>query len=316
MTRIDTSQLPSRERSKHSSPSSRPTPREPTSAPSHMDSLPNSAKQRNGKVDVKSYAEPFMSFMTDNPTVFHAVASVTQRLKSHGFVKLSERDSWIGKLSKGGKYFYERNGSSIIAFTVGKDFVSGNGASVIASHIDALTARLKPIPTLSTKAGYMQLGVAPYAGGLNGTWWDRDLGIGGRVLVRNSKTGKIESRLVKLGWPIARIPTLAPHFGTAASLTAANKETEMVPIIGLEDTDSEALNSEDETKTRQEKEGAFAATQPKRLVKLIASELGIEDCEIMTDTSLYQSLTSSRYHYYQLGTRALRYSAGSTRWPR
>jgi len=72
---------------------------------------------------------------------------------------------------------------------------------MIAAHLDALTARLKPVSTKKTTAGYVQLGVAPYAGALNLTWWDRDLGIGGRVLVKNAKTGKIETRLVKLGWP-------------------------------------------------------------------------------------------------------------------
>lgn len=44
------------------------------------------------------------------------------------------------------------------------------------------------------------LGVAPYAGALNDTWFDRDLGIGGKVIVKQSD-GKIATRLVKLGWP-------------------------------------------------------------------------------------------------------------------
>ena len=48
--------------------------------------------------------------------------------------------------------------------------------------------------------GYTMLGVAPYAGALNDTWFDRDLGIGGKVIVKQSD-GKIASRLVKLGWP-------------------------------------------------------------------------------------------------------------------
>ncbi len=88
----------------------------------------------------------------------------------------------------------------MIAFTVGSGYKSGNGIAMIAGHVDALTARLKPVSTKQTKAGYVQLGVAPYAGGLNSTWWDRDLGIGGRVLVKDS-AGKITTRLVKLGWP-------------------------------------------------------------------------------------------------------------------
>ena len=99
----------------------------------------------------------------------------------------------------GGKYFVTRNGSSIVAFTVGGGYQSGNGAAIIAGHVDALTARLKPVSQKRNTAGYVQLGVAPYAGALNTTWWDRDLGIGGRVLIKEK--GKITTRLVKLGWP-------------------------------------------------------------------------------------------------------------------
>ncbi len=248
-----------------------------------LNSEPEHSDKPSGPVDVGSYTQPFLSFISENPTIFHAVASVAERLKSHGFIKLSERDSWTGRLARRGKYFFERNGSSLIAFVVGEGYKSGNGASVIATHIDALATRLKPIPTLSSKAGYVQLGVAPYAGALNSTWWDRDLGIGGRVLVKDSKNGKIQTKLVKLGWPIARIPTLAPHFGAAANLSNANKETEMVPIIGLDSTDS----SRGESSAPQESSvlggaGTFTATQPERLVKAIAGEMNIQDCKNLT----------------------------------
>lgn len=252
-----------------------------TAVPDYPTSVPQaSRKEKVPPVDVESYTLPFLSFISENPTTFHAVATVCRRLESHGFTKLSERDSWTSKLSRGGKYCFTRNGSSVIAFVVGDKYESGNGASVIASHIDALTTRVKPIPTLSNKAGYLQLGVAPYAGALNNTWWDRDLGIGGRVLVKDSKTGKIETKLVKLGWPIARIPTLAPHFGAAADLSHPNKETEMVPIIGLDSADSGSNSSEG----RQNLNvlggaGTFTATQPERLVKAIAGEMNIQDCK-------------------------------------
>lgn len=231
-------------------------------------------------VDVGSYTQPFISFVSDNPTIFHAVSAVCKRLASEGFTKLFERDSWKEILTRGGKYFFERNGSSVIALVVGEEYESGNGASVIASHIDALSTRLKPIPTLSTKAGYVQLGVAPYAGALNNTWWDRDLGIGGRVLVKDSKSGKIETKLVKLGWPIARIPTLAPHFGMASDISHANKETQMVPIIGLDSTDvDEEKSNENRKASLLGGAGAFTATQPERLVKAIAGEMNIKDCK-------------------------------------
>jgi len=236
------------------------------------------APARQAAEDPSRYTKPFTDFMTANPTVFHAVAAVAADLVQHGYTELSERESW--ELQPGGKYYLQRNGTSLIAFAVGADYATGNGAAIVAGHIDALTAKLKPIPTLPTKAGYLQLGVAPYAGALSDTWWDRDLGIGGRVLVKAN--GRIVSKLVKLDWPIARIPTLAPHFGAAAN-GPFNKETRMVPIIGLDPADTRCVTTPAATATTTTNpallggEGSFAATQPARLVKAIASELGITD---------------------------------------
>lgn len=115
--------------------------------------------------------------------------------------QLSERSSWSSEIRRGGKYFLERNGSSLIAFAIGSDYKSGDGVAIIASHIDALTARLKPVSKKDTKAGYEQLGVAQYAGALNSTWWDRDLGVGGKILVKDPQTGKVTPKLAKLDYP-------------------------------------------------------------------------------------------------------------------
>lgn len=218
------------------------------------------------------YTKPFTDFLTENPTVWHAVSYFEDKLQKAGFTKLSERQTWNDIVKAGGKYYVTRNGSSFIAFTVGGGYKSGNGAAIVAGHVDALTARLKPVSQKRNTAGYVQLGVAPYAGGLNTTWWDRDLGIGGRVLVKDSR-GKITTKLVKLGWPIARIPTLAPHFGLGM-LGQNNPETQAVPIIGLDSSETETAEFANVTLGG---EGSFTATQPPKLVRCIARELNITD---------------------------------------
>ena len=293
MTRTNTIKgLPARP---YSMPPQSDTPGRSSSAFETPSGRQESSKPRPSEFDVKAYVSPFLDFISGNPTVFHATAHFAKRLESHGFTKLSERQSWAGKLSKGGKYFFERNGSSLVAFVVGSNYKSGNGAGIIASHIDALTARLKPIPKLSTEAGYVQLGVAPYAGALNSTWWDRDLGIAGRVLVKENEIGKIHTKLVKLGWPIARIPTLAPHFGAASDISHPNQETQMVPIIGLDNTDMSGDHGDQApTSSVLGGAGAFTATQPERLVRAIAGELNIQDCKIL--------LNIYRQHHRKLGT--------------
>ncbi|KAK0281911.1 vacuolar aminopeptidase 1 [Friedmanniomyces endolithicus] len=232
--------------------------------------------ERSTRKNAARYTEPFCRFLTDNPTVFHAVGAVKKQLKDAGFTELSERDSW--DLKEGGSYFVERNGSALIAFTVGANYEPGNGAAILAGHVDALTAKLKPISQVPNKAGYVQLGVAPYAGAPNNTWWDRDLGIGGRVLVKEGD--KIVTKLVKLDWPIARIPTLAPHFGAAAN-GPFNPETQMTPIIGLDGTDSspyehaEPFNNPPLIHGAHDGANAFIQTQPPRLVKAIGNALDL-----------------------------------------
>lgn len=258
--------------------------RESRPVPSHpwLPALRKVTPARYEKEGPEKYTKPFTDFMTANPTVFHAVDAIAKDLEKDGYKKLSERDTW--ELKAGGKYYVDRNGTSLIAFAVGDKYEAGNGAAVVAGHIDALTAKLKPIPKLRNKAGYVQLGVAPYAGALSDTWWDRDLGIGGRVLVKEN--GKIITKLVKLDWPIARIPTLAPHFGAAAN-GPFNRETQMVPIVGLDNSDLGASTEDGEWKASVlGGEGAFAATQPERLVKAISRELGITDYSTIVNWEL------------------------------
>ncbi|CAK7212915.1 vacuolar aminopeptidase 1 [Sporothrix eucalyptigena] len=251
-----------------------PVPASPVSASSHTSSFAGgptftptvSSPPSPRSTDPAAFTKPFLEFITHNPTVFHAVDYFEKQLGDAGFVKLGARDDWSSVIEKGGKYYVARNGSSLIAFTVGGEYEPGNGVAIVAGHIDALTAKLKPVSRKPTKAGYVQLGVAPYAGALNETWWDRDLAIGGRVVVQDPTTKKTTTRLVKLGWPIAKVATLAPHFGVSMT-GSGNKETQMVPIIGLEGpgkSSPEAL-----------KGNAFIAEQPPKLVELIAQELGI-----------------------------------------
>ncbi|KAI0546680.1 aminopeptidase-like protein [Xylaria curta] len=228
----------------------------------------------------EAFTEPFVAFLRENPTVFHAVDYCQSKMKSLGYRELPPRRDW--RVQPGGKYFVTRNGSSLVAFTVGKAYEPGNGVAMIAGHIDALTAKLKPVSKKPTTAGYVQLGVAPYAGALNETWWDRDLSIGGRVIVRDEESGKTRSELVKLDWPIARIPTLAPHFGVGM-MGQNNKETQAVPIIGLFDSSasdsSGPQTSSSFNPSSSPGSGAarsFASTQPPKLVQLISKELGLD----------------------------------------
>jgi aspartyl aminopeptidase len=82
-----------------------------------------------------------------------------------------------------------------------------------------LIVQVKPI-SKTTSGGCQTINVETYGGGLWYTWFDRDLGIAGRVLVRQQQeaaaegsngSGKLQHRLVKIDKPVLRIPMLAIH---------------------------------------------------------------------------------------------------------
>lgn len=85
----------------------------------------------------------------------------------------------------------------------------GNGFHVIAAHTDSPCLKLKP-KSASYKSGYLMVNVQTYGGGLWHTWFDRDLSVAGRVIVR-SEDGSFLHKLVKVERPLLRVPTLAIH---------------------------------------------------------------------------------------------------------
>ncbi|RPB16257.1 peptidase M18, aminopeptidase I [Morchella conica CCBAS932] len=180
----------------------------------------------------RKYALEFLSYVNASPTPFHAVESSKQLLKKAGFIEIKEREPWAQCVENGGRYFVTRNGSSIIAFGVGKKWKPGNGMALLGAHTDSPALRIKPVSKKFAENGsFLQVGVETYGGGLWHTWFDRDLSIAGRAMVRHSN-GSIVSKLIKIDQPILRIPTLAIHLDRQETFTF-NKETQLFPIAGL-----------------------------------------------------------------------------------
>ncbi|VAI32386.1 unnamed protein product [Triticum turgidum subsp. durum] len=175
-----------------------------------------------------------VDFLNASPTAFHAVDEAKRLLKAAGFEQLSEREEWSG-LQPGRKYFFTRNHSAIVAFAIGAKYVAGNGFHIIGAHTDSPCLKLKPV-TKITKGGYLEVGVQTYGGGLWYTWFDRDLTIAGRVLVREKKDGVVSygHKLVRVQEPIMRIPTLAIHLDRTMSSEGLkiNNQNHLVPVLG------------------------------------------------------------------------------------
>lgn len=58
-------------------------------------------------------------------------------------VKISERDSWA-ELKPGGKYYFTRNASSLLAFHLPKGYTSASPLALIATHVDSCALKVRP----------------------------------------------------------------------------------------------------------------------------------------------------------------------------
>ena len=185
---------------------------------------------------------------------------------------------------KGGKYYFTRNKSTLVAFAVGQDYQPGEaGFLVIGGHTDSPNLKVKPRSKRSAKkAASIQVGVECYGGGLWHTWFDRDLGVSGRVFCRNAD-GKIQQSLLKIDRAIMRVPNLAIHLQTADERKAfkVNKEDNMSPILAMAAQkalggDEEGKGDEEEDSKEKAPKDGWAEYQEPLLLQLLASELDVK----------------------------------------
>jgi aspartyl aminopeptidase len=177
-----------------------------------------------------AYAADFVNYLNAAASTFHCVSEVKRRLSAAGYVELDERRVW--NVEKNGKYFVSRNGSSLIAFAVGGAFdPTTSGFLAIGAHTDSPCPKLKPISSLE-KDGHVMLGVVGYGGGIWHSWFDRDLTVVGRALVKDAR-GVVSPRLVNVQKAIARIPTLAIHLSQDDERTAfkPNLQNHFPPLL-------------------------------------------------------------------------------------
>ena len=115
---------------------------------------------------------------------------------------------------------------------------------MVATHVDSPCLKIKPRSSIWNH-GFLQVGVETYGMGLWHTWFDRDLGIAGRVMVRTSPD-TIESRLVQIDEPVLRVPSLAVHYDDQRPFDF-KLEAHLCPIAGTTSAVIERATSQDET---------------------------------------------------------------------
>ncbi len=150
-------------------------------------------------------ADRLLRFIDGSPTPFHVVETVAEELDAAGFRRLDERDPWP---AEPGAHYATRAGS-LVAWRSTGDPVAG--FRIVGGHTDSPNLRLKHRHDVDAGSDAAVVALEPYGGAILRSWFDRDLGVAGRLALRDGS-----DRLVRVDEPVLRVPHLAIHLDREA----------------------------------------------------------------------------------------------------
>jgi len=164
-------------------------------------------------------------FLDGSYTAFHAVKNAEEYLNKKGFSKLDMGKEW--KLSSGGKYYVVRNGSALVAFSVGS--LETYTFNIAESHTDSPCLKIKGNALIDSPEG-KKLNVERYGGLILYSMMDIPLKIAGRIVKKTD--GGVEISLTESDFYV-NIPSLAIHHNPDVNGGFAfNAQVDMCPLIG------------------------------------------------------------------------------------
>src|ERR1700758_3991347 len=184
--------------------------------------LPPAARMENMS---QASANGLCEFIDASPSPYHVCATVAQWLPAAGYTELAERDRWQAD----GRYFTVRAGSIVAWNSAGPP---GRPFRIVGGHTDSPHLRLQQHPDRFI-SGWRVVALQPYGGAWLNSWLDRDLGISGRLSVRN--TGTITQRLISIDAPVLRVPQLAIHLAEDRKSVKLDPQRHVDAVWGVGD---------------------------------------------------------------------------------
>ncbi|MGB0966025.1 MAG: M18 family aminopeptidase [Litorivicinus sp.] len=173
----------------------------------------------------KAFNAGLIDFIDASPSPWHAAQQMRLRLEEAGFVECD------GEAAPGSRVFRQRGGSIVAAITPGE---LDSGWRIVGAHTDSPNLRFKP-NALYLAEGCLMASIETYGGVLMNPWFDRELGLAGRAVVRDAD-GLRQTRLVDSGSAVALVPSLAIHLDREANKARSiNAEKDLNLVLGRAD---------------------------------------------------------------------------------
>ena len=155
-----------------------------------------------------------LNFLKTTPNAYVCAENIAKALEAKGYTRAYNKVT-------ADKFYIIKGDSSVIAV----DMSGNDGFSVIAAHSDSPSFKLRP--------GFEQgekLSVSPYGGMIYSSWFDRPLGVAGRITLK--KGNSYYSKIIDLKETMCLIPSLAIHMNRDINDGHKyNPQTELTPIL-------------------------------------------------------------------------------------
>ncbi|VWL85674.1 M18 family aminopeptidase [Oceanivirga miroungae] len=222
-------------------------------------------KEQLNSLEVKGFARETLEFIDECATTYHVVKGLSDILDENGFVRLNPYVSW--SLKEGGRYYVKKTNTTVVAFTIPNKLNLEKGFKIFGCHTDSPSIRIKPNPEMITN-NMLRLNTEVYGGPNLSTWFDRSLGIAGRVVLKTDDVFRPKTEIIKIEDKAVVIPSLCIHQNRDVNNGyKIDKQNDILPIIALVNSNFEKDNY---------------------LLKLIAKQMKIEVSDILDfDLALY-----------------------------
>ncbi len=191
---------------------------------------------------VQQYGKAYRQFLQQSVCSSWTAKTILESALKEGFKPYPIDGS---RLKPGGKYYFNNNDESVALVVIGKENPATTGFNIVGSHLDSPQLELKP-NTLNEQNQVAELKTKYRGGGTWLTWFNRPLGIAGKVyetVLDNDGRPKLHSqthlpmqnvRHVRIDSPSIVIPIEAIHFNRKLNEgREINKETDLNPIAAI-----------------------------------------------------------------------------------
>ena len=164
--------------------------------------------------------QPFIDFISQSPSAYHAAENVATSLEAAGFTRRALLDD---DATRPGGHLIISDGA-VIAWWVPEN--PNPRFRVVGSHTDSPGLMAKPDPDV-VREGFRQVATEVYGGPILASWFDRDLTFAGRVVTTDRKEHLVNTCAV------ARVPNLAIHL-YRGDMPEIDRQVHTQPILGVD----------------------------------------------------------------------------------